>query len=157
MRAISRDCFVRFEELITNCTQLIPPNARREGAFKVNISYFSSFSRPETRLFRYVVIKFFFQRNEQQTKLLAVSRIQFFITFLLKKFPEKKGTPPLRWVLSPGPFYCRSNALSYELRRFDTTFLTQSIYASCVLILRLCYGCSVCTLLENCYMIKGIT
>ena len=37
---------------------------------------------------------------------------------LLKKFSVKKGTLPLRWVSSPGPFDCRSNALSSELRKF---------------------------------------
>ena len=39
-------------------------------------------------------------------------------SFYLKKFSVKKGTLPLRWVSSPGPFDCRSNALSSELRRF---------------------------------------
>ena len=47
----------------------------------------------------------------------------------MKKFSVKKGTLPLRWVSSPGPLDCRSNALSSELRRFYTTFLTESIYA----------------------------
>ena len=42
----------------------------------------------------------------------------------------KKGTLPLRWVLSPEPFDCRSNALSSEQRRFHKTFLTESIYAN---------------------------
>ena len=36
----------------------------------------------------------------------------------MKKFSVKKGTLPLRWVSSPDPFDCRSNALSSELRRF---------------------------------------
>ena len=33
-----------------------------------------------------------------------------------KKFSVKKGTLSLRWVSSPGPFDCRSNVLSSELR-----------------------------------------
>ena len=36
----------------------------------------------------------------------------------LKKFSVKKGTLPLRWVAIQGPFDCRSNSLSSELRRF---------------------------------------
>ena len=51
----------------------------------------------------------------------------FFLNF--EKFSVIKGTFPLRWVSSPGPSDCRSNALSSELRSFDTTFLTESIYA----------------------------
>ena len=39
----------------------------------------------------------------------------------------KKRTLPLRWVSSPGPFDCRSNALSTVIRRFHTTFLTEYI------------------------------
>ena len=51
----------------------------------------------------------------------------FFFNF--GKFSVIKGTLPLRWLSTPGPFDCRSNALSSELRRFHTTFLTESIYA----------------------------
>ena len=40
------------------------------------------------------------------------------LLYIIKKFSVKKGTLPLRWVSSPGPFDCRSNALSSELRRF---------------------------------------
>ena len=36
-----------------------------------------------------------------------------------RNFSVKKGTLPLRWVSSPGPFDCRSNALSSDLRRFQ--------------------------------------
>ena len=53
-----------------------------------------------------------------------------FSIYILKKFSVKKGTLPLRWVSSPGPFDCRLNALSSELRRFHTTFFTESIYAN---------------------------
>ena len=49
------------------------------------------------------------------------------LIILLKKFSVKKGTLPLRWVSSPGLFDCRSNALSSELQRFPTTFLTESV------------------------------
>ena len=52
------------------------------------------------------------------------------IKLYLKKFSVKKGTLPLCWVSSPGPFDCWSNALSSELRRFHKTFLTESIYAN---------------------------
>ena len=45
-------------------------------------------------------------------------------------FSVKKATLPLRWVSSHGPFDCRSNALSSELRRFHKTFRTESIYAN---------------------------
>ena len=31
------------------------------------------------------------------------------VFILIKKFSVKKGTLPLRWVSSPGPFDCRSN------------------------------------------------
>ena len=48
---------------------------------------------------------------------------------LMTIFSVKKGTLPLRWVSSPGPFVYRSNALSSELRRFHKTFITESIYA----------------------------
>ena len=44
----------------------------------------------------------------------------FFLLFFFfwRNFLWKKGTLPLRWVRYPGPFDCRSNALSSELRRF---------------------------------------
>ena len=48
----------------------------------------------------------------------------------LTNFSVKKGTLPLRWVSSPGPFDCGSNCLSSELRRFHKTFLTESIHAN---------------------------
>ena len=35
-----------------------------------------------------------------------------------RNFSVKKGKLPLRWVSSPGPFDCRTNALSSELRSF---------------------------------------
>ena len=34
----------------------------------------------------------------------------------------------LRWVSSPGPFDCQSNALSSEVQRFNTTFLIQNLF-----------------------------
>ena len=37
----------------------------------------------------------------------------------------KKGTLPLRWVSSPGPYDCRSNSLSSELRRFHNSILSE--------------------------------
>ena len=42
-----------------------------------------------------------------------------------EKIAVKKGTLLLRWVSSPGPFDCRSNALSTKLRRFYKNFLIE--------------------------------
>ena len=52
-----------------------------------------------------------------------------FNIYFWKQFSVKKGTLLLRWVSSPGPFDCHSNALSSKLRRFHTTFFTESIDA----------------------------
>ena len=52
------------------------------------------------------------------------------VTKIEEIFCEKRNAS-LRWVSNPGAFDCRSNALSSELLRFHTTFLTESIYASC--------------------------
>ena len=55
----------------------------------------------------------------QPDSLVLSSNIHNF-PCVLKKISVKKGTLPLRWVSSPGPFDCRSNALSSELRNLFT-------------------------------------
>ena len=51
-----------------------------------------------------------------------------YVFFLnVETFSVIKGTLQLRWVSSPGPIDCRSNALTSGLRRFHTTFLKESI------------------------------
>ena len=65
-------------------------------------------------------------------RLKNVLMIGLFVDIsVLKKFSVKKRTLPLRWISRPGPFDCRSNALSSKPRMFHTTFLTESIDASC--------------------------
>ena len=86
----------------------------------------------------YNTIFFIYVISDFQLLLVTTQRVQWFLRVLerstdycirplnsvnknqyeLKKFSVKKGTLPLRWISSPGPFDCRSNALSSELRRF---------------------------------------
>ena len=73
---------------------------------------------------RFVYIKEFFFKS---TKLSSIKR-NFFMKYQ-RNFSLIQRNSFLN-VSSPGPFDCRSNALSSDLRRFHTTFLTESIHAS---------------------------